>query len=107
MRFSLLLLLTLGSCVHPPRCPAHECCAPQASPAVEVFRWRNGEPPVRMLRTSEGHCFLSGLSGSFEGGGEGVEIYAEEGWWWLHGHSKQRYLEATATGIRYAGSRAR
>ena len=48
-----------------------------APPAAEVSRydWKNGDPPVRMIRKEEGFCYLTALSGGFAGGGEVANVY--------------------------------
>lgn len=35
------------------------------------------------------YCSLNRVTGRYEGGGERAEVWIEDGWWWLGGHSLQ------------------
>lgn len=98
-------LLLFGCVSHPPEtkaATAHSPAVAVEAPALATFRWSKGDEPVRMIRASEGFCFLTSIGGSFGGGGEHVDIRVEDGWWWLSGHCKQRSLWAEATCVTYA-----
>ena len=74
--------------------------APDA-PVPQTFKWAKGDKPIKMIREREGFCFLSAVGGSFAGGGERVEIFVDDGWWWMKGTCLQPSLWARATCIRY------
>jgi hypothetical protein len=64
--------------------------------------WNAGEPAKRLIRVTDGICFLSGVGGSFQGGGEEVGVVTHDGWYFLEGRSGQQALRATATVIKFA-----
>ena len=71
-------------------------------PRVQEYSWKLGDPPVRMLHRNQGVCCLSAVSGNFEGGGEGVRVrLADDGYWYLEGHSQQGELYARAIGLEW------
>ncbi len=56
---------------------------------------------VKMIHKDEGFCFLSGVTGGFEGFGESVWLkVGEDGYWYLSLHAHQP-LGARATSIRF------
>src|SRR4051794_4165820 len=56
--------------------------APLKVTCVE-YRWKRGEPPVRMIRKDEGVCYLSQVQGHFAGAGESVGVYLDaDGFWY-------------------------
>jgi hypothetical protein len=56
--------------------------------APVAYTWKNGDAPVRMIRTDEGICVLSGISGGLRGEGEDVRVYpGDDGYWYLGGRS--------------------
>jgi hypothetical protein len=56
--------------------------------APVAYTWKNGDAPVRMIRTDEGICVLSGISGGLRGEGENVRVYpGDDGYWYLGGRS--------------------
>jgi hypothetical protein len=70
---------------------------------VTVHEIKQGEPDLRMIRANEGVCFMSGMSGKFEGGGEEIGIYVDDqGWRTLYVRSQQVDVRAKATCIRYS-----
>ena len=70
---------------------------------VKEYQWRNGAPPIKMLRKSVGICFLSAIEGRFGGGGEEVRVRLEEdGYWYLEGRSGQKELGARAIGLEWS-----
>lgn len=51
--------------------------------------WTQGQERV-LLGTAEGRaCFLTRITGHYEGGGERLRVYIEDGNWYLHGQSQQ------------------
>src|SRR4051812_13083692 len=55
---------------------------------VCAYTWKNGDAPVRMIRTDEGICVLSGIAGGLRGEGENVRVYpGDDGYWYLGGRS--------------------
>jgi hypothetical protein len=68
--------------------------------APAEYQWKSGGAPVRMIRTDEGVCLLSGISGGLRGGGEDVRVYpGEDGYWYLGGHAAAPFT-AHALAIR-------
>ncbi|HEV3145093.1 MAG TPA: hypothetical protein VGZ47_14480 [Gemmataceae bacterium] len=52
--------------------------------------WLAGTAAVKTIRADEGFCFLTGVAGKFEGGGEDVGVsIREDGFWYLDGNSRQ------------------
>ncbi len=50
--------------------------------------WRKGQPSLRLIRAEEGFCFLTGVTGSFQGGGETLFVRIEQdGDWHFGGHA--------------------
>lgn len=71
---------------------------------VRVLRhatWGQGEGPIELLGASAGVCYLAGMEGRFEGGGEAVRITEEGGRWLLHGMSSQEGVRAYAYCLAY------
>jgi hypothetical protein len=63
---------------------------PGAFRAPVAYAWKKGDAPVRMIRTDEGICVLSGISGGLRGEGENVRVYpGDDGYWYLGGQSGQ------------------
>ena len=48
----------------------------------------------------EGFCFLTGISGKFEGRGEEVRVYTQKGRWFLEVRSKQRGVSGRARRVK-------
>jgi hypothetical protein len=70
--------------------------------AIETRTWRQGEPPVKIMRKDEGFCVLSMVTGHFQGGGEYVKVYVgDDGYWYLGGDSHQEGVAAQCIVIRY------
>jgi hypothetical protein len=70
---------------------------------VTIHEVKQGEADRRMIRANEGVCFMSGMSGKFEGGGEEIGIYVDDqGWRTLYVRSQQVDVRAKATCIRYS-----
>ena len=72
-----------------------------------TFKWGKGDPPIEMIRADEGFCFLSGVGGSFAGGGERVRVCIRDGWWYLEGTCMLRSLWAEAMSVRHEHGRER
>jgi hypothetical protein len=51
---------------------------------------------TRMTKSDRSVCFLTFVSGSFQGTGEGVQIIQESGYWALSGFSQQKHVWAKA-----------
>lgn len=73
--------------------------APSCTPAR--YEWKQGEAKKRLISASPaeadgGICFLSRVSGRFEGSGESVDIWVADGAWWLSGGSKQSGVTSAA-----------
>lgn len=61
------------------------------------YSWSQGSNPVYMGSTAGYRvCFLTRVTGDFEGGGERVEAYRSGGSWWLGGSSGQAGVAASA-----------
>lgn len=51
------------------------------------YHWIKGNDRIQMIPVAEGFCFLTFVSGEFNGGGERVEIIQDGGYWYLQGDS--------------------
>jgi hypothetical protein len=60
------------------------------------YVWRQGNAPVNMGSTNGRVCFLTGMSGKFEGGGEMIRTRVSNGSWFLDGTSSQAGVAAWA-----------
>jgi len=70
--------------------------------SVETETWRQGEPPLRLIREDEGFCALSLVTGHFQGGGEVVKVYVgDDGYWYLGGQSGQEGVAAQCIVVHY------
>lgn len=61
--------------------------------------WYQGNLPVTLGSINDRYCFLTGVQGKFEGGGEYVRVYQEAGQWKLGGQSYQHGVGAQAACI--------
>jgi hypothetical protein len=68
------------------------------------FAWTQGDPPVRMGPVGTQTCFLTGVTGDFEGAGESVHAYIAADSWYLGGSSQQRWVAAFARCVPVSGS---
>jgi len=62
-----------------------------------IVRWSHGDKPIRLLPADKGFCFVSGMGGNFQGGGEGVRVFVDDGAWWVAGYSCQPSLWVEVT----------
>jgi|GEM_PF-1810630 len=60
-----------------------------ALPGCTTSSWSQGQGARDLGPVTSRLCYLTRVSGHFEGGGEYVRVYQENGHWWLGGHSKQ------------------
>ena len=57
---------------------------------------------VKLIRQDEGFCALTSVTGHFAGDGEQVKVYvAEDGYWYLGGHSRQHDVATECIVVRY------
>lgn len=71
------------------------------------YYWRQRQAGVRMTPVDSSVCFLSGVSGKFEGSGEFLQIYNDNVNWRLGGASLQQGLNARAYCINSLETRSR
>lgn len=63
----------------------------------DEYTWTQSNPAPKKMGSADGRvCFLTRVTGKFEGGGERVRTYKEQGSWWLGGNSFQRDVAARA-----------
>ena len=62
------------------------------------FMWKHGQEEVKMIKNTEGICYLVYVAGKFGGGGEAVSIHVRGDYWYLGGKegSKGEDIEAHA-----------
>lgn len=68
-----------------------------------IVRWSHGDAPLRLMPANKGFCYISGMGGNFEGGGEGVRIWIDDGTWWVGGYSCQPSLWVEVTCLEFGG----
>ena len=73
----------------------------QSALAAQVFTWNQGNNPTPMIRERSGACFLTSIQGKFEGDKEKVQLYRENGQWFLYGSSDQFGISAEATCVQW------
>lgn len=71
--------------------PLATCAKPR------IVRWSHGDQPIRLLSADKGFCFVSGMGGNFQGSGEGVRVFVDDGAWWVAGYSCQPSLWVEVT----------
>ena len=70
--------------------------------SLETRSWRQGEPPLKLIRRDEGFCVLTMVTGHFQGSGEKVRVYVgDDGYWHLGGTSLQDGVAAECLVVRY------
>ena len=62
----------------------------------QEYTWSQGNAAVQMGPIDRTVAFLTYVRGKFEGGGEYVRIYAQDGYWYLGGDSAQHSVLAKA-----------
>jgi hypothetical protein len=70
-----------------------------AVPSDGEFSWHQNQPPTPMGGDAGRACFLTRVTGHFEGGGESVHAYTSGGSWYLGGSSLQTDVAASANCI--------
>lgn len=76
--------------------------ARRLSAGANFATWEQGQPPLRLIRASEGFCALTGVSGHFQGGGEGVRVYVgDDGYWYIGGKSMQQGVRGECVIVPY------
>lgn len=78
---------------------------PSRAPAPRVVRWSHGDTTKRLMPADQGFCYISGIGGNFEGAGEAVRIWVDDGMWWVGGHSCQPSLWIDVTCVSWPGAR--
>ena len=68
----------------------------------EEFTWTQGAPAVPLGSSTGQACFLTRVTGKFEGGGEQVRTFVQNGQWFLSGQSAQEGVAASARCIPVA-----
>jgi hypothetical protein len=76
------------------------------TPRPSILRWSHGDPALRLLPADKGFCYVSGMGGDFQGGGESVRVWIDDGTWWVGGYSCQPSLWVEVTCMEWpaAGS---
>ena len=70
--------------------------------SVTFSHWEQGKPPIQLIKRSEGLCFLTKVSGHFEGEGESVRLWIDkDGYWYLGGDSHQLGVNAECAVLKY------
>lgn len=74
-----------------------------APPGVFYASWNQYQGfPTRLMPASDGICFLQGVTGNFRGGGEGVWVRNNGGFWELNGMSQQQNVAARAMCVPFS-----
>ena len=68
----------------------------QELPSVGAFNWNQGWAATPMGSTADRVCYLTRMSGRFEGGGESVHAFISGSSWYLAGSSMQVGVSASA-----------
>ncbi|MBY0526974.1 MAG: hypothetical protein K2R98_26510 [Gemmataceae bacterium] len=67
---------------------------------IREHAWTAGNPPMKMIRRTDGFCVLASVGGGFRGAGEEVKVYlGEDDYWYLGGRSGGPRLHARAISI--------
>src|SRR5262245_3943342 len=64
------------------------------------YAWKQGQPKLDLGPVEQRVCFLTKVSGQFEGGGEQIRVWEDGVHWWLSGDSKQSGISAVAHCMR-------
>ena len=100
-----IVLLFMAGCSSLPTTPyANTSPAGVALPgSVSFATWKQGEPPHRLIRATDGFCALTTVAGHFQGGGEVVRVYiGEDGYWYIGGDSSQKGVRAECVIVPFA-----
>jgi hypothetical protein len=75
---------------------------PSAPPTCTFIEWKSGgAADTRLIQKDEGFCFLAGIEGNFEGGGESAMLSIEaDGFWHLRAQSGQPGLRVRIGVVR-------
>lgn len=80
-------------------------CAATDAPYLFTRTWSQGNPFVYLGPANDRVCFLTAVSGRFEGGGEAVFTTIDNGAWYLGGRSQKSGVSAQAAcfgGLNYS-----
>ena len=68
----------------------------------KTYRWEHNAPPVKMIHKDEGFCYVAGVGGAFDGGGEVGRVYIgeDDGYWYLHGSTAHGFLVVSAMAVK-------
>lgn len=70
-------------------------------PAESGLTWRQGQDARKLIPVAEGICYLTAVSGEFEGHREVVRIVERGDYWYLEGDSNQDNVRAEAACWRF------
>lgn len=68
------------------------------------YAWKHGQPPVKMIHSSEGFCFLTHINGINNPDAELAELtIADDGYWYLQGRTRgnQGFLFLRACAVSF------
>ncbi|WP_437723134.1 hypothetical protein [Sorangium sp. So ce861] len=65
-------------------------------PSYQEYSWSQGRFQENMGNASNRACFLTRMTGKFKGGGEFIQVFNNQGIWFLGGDSKQEGVGASA-----------
>ena len=72
------------------------------SASAQLYTWsQTDNNPKPMINSNEGVCFLTSIQGKFEGDKERVEVYRQNGQWFLGGNSTQFGVSGQANCVRW------
>ena len=63
-------------------------------------RWRSEQKPEKLMSESEGICFLTRVRGNFNRSSDKMEVYVEDGDWYIWGKSREGRVSGTAACLR-------
>ena len=71
-------------------------------PEIRFAHWQQGDPPLKLIHSSRGYCYLTAIGGKFMGGAEVVKLtVGEGGYWYLSGHSNQESVAAECAIVEF------
>ena len=72
---------------------------------VKKFEWAQGNPREKFIVQGENiFCFLTKITGKFEGGGESLEVVEKSDGWYFRGSSNQQGVAGTAVCVELHAS---